>query len=206
MHLVSRHGNRSFALLGKTTPADVKWSLIAPRTYDHSKIARAPRTEHAVTLTLVGPGGSRVVETRTQWFLDAAWGFQGVRSAIEINDNKEHFRIALPGKYQAAKWIALASRDSTDASWVTAQGFNLASPADVVLESPPTVTATKLWNSGVEALSFYNPATNQTTTLLRRDGKQIRQLIGSPIGAVDVDSEKMLVVEHDGSARGVIIY
>jgi hypothetical protein len=112
--LLSSHGvktttgwqTRTFAVLGNDAPADAKWRALAPRTYDHSRIANAPALEHDVQLTLVGPGGTRIVTSRSRWFLDSAWRFGKPSIVVEVSTGDKQLTIALAGRHADAVWIA----------------------------------------------------------------------------------------------------
>jgi hypothetical protein len=188
-HVVSGHSGRTFVLLGSATADQgVKWTRVASTTsFDHTAIAPAPALGHAVTLTLVGPGGSRVVSSRSQWLLRPAVRFRGVRSALEVQGGSRDFRVALVGDQTGARWIELAYPEkqgmASDAAWLKAQ--NLPATSFFVSTMP-----------GYELITL-----NDQTTVVRKDGAFVTQATGSAMGGVTLNGTEYLVVQTDGAAR-----
>ena len=195
MHLLTSHGDQTFAVLHKASPENVTWKRVAPRSYDHTRIAAAPALDRAIRLTLVGPDGARIVESRAHWFLDAAWGFDGVRSAMAVETGKREFRVALVGDHQDAKWIPLSGgfHSPKQQRWLKEHGF--------------TATQYSVGFVGdVETFSIAPTADQPVRTVIRRDNALLGHALGRAIGAVSVAGLTYILVEHDGAVRAIDVY
>jgi hypothetical protein len=205
--LLSSHGvktatgweTRTFAVLGNAAPADAKWSALAPRTYDHSRIAKAPALEDDLQLTLVGPAGTRIVTSRSAWFLDSAWRFRKPSHVVEVSAGDKRLTVALAGRHADAAWIALddVAATRTDTDWVTAQG--------VTAGERPYVHVARLRGTDHETVSVQPTGQPHAITFLRTRGQQVRRLDGHVLGGISLRGERFALVERDGIVTPVSI-
>lgn len=191
--LVSTHwidgDARSFVVIDTRAPADARWRVLVPRSFDHTKIAPAPPLEAPVTLTLVGPRGTRVVHSRSRHFLDGSFQVRGPATVLEVDAGDTRATIALVGHHAGARWLAPAFREATDAdrSWVTAQGF----PAEYV-------RVATLPGTSYQIITVHG---RDGITLLRHGDRLVRQLQGQALGGIAVNGSRFVVVRRDRTAR-----
>ena len=178
-HALASDGNgselRTFALFGAATPpANVTWRRLDPMSFDTAQVAHAAPLANAVTLTLVGPSGTRVVSSSKHVFLSRALGRRSTESALDIGVVKD-FAIALEGVHPNATWTALDNRSpqqATTLAWVKAQGVD-ASWVDV----------NRVKGTAIETVSVWMEARAKTVTFLRQGDKNLGRFDGNPIGA-----------------------
>jgi len=196
----TRHGGwqtRMFVPLGGQAPANTIWRRLAPGTYDYARIANAPAFDQAMTMTLVGPSGTRVVSSKTRWFLDS-WDPSKSGSVLEVPvTREENFTVALAGSHDKAAWIALDSGAATrdDAAWVIAQGVT---PSD-----PAYVDVSNLHGTDYELVSVYPKGNLQPVTFVRDRGQSLSRLDGSVLGGLTLRGATYVLVERDGAVTPV---
>jgi hypothetical protein len=103
--------NRTFVVLEQSIDADdAAWQWLAPYTYDTTHILTMARLATPMEVTLVGPGGARVVKTDKQVALSRDWhiGHDQKRVALEVPvGQRDRFEIAIAGRVTDAKWHEL---------------------------------------------------------------------------------------------------
>jgi hypothetical protein len=102
-------GRRLFALGRREADHDVRWVPVAPGTFDPARVALLDAAAAPITLTLVGPRGTRVVRATRTVLLDT-WSLlrRDVRRAHELDvPADEQFAIAVIGQSPSARWIPL---------------------------------------------------------------------------------------------------
>jgi hypothetical protein len=170
-------GPRSFVLFGASEPtAKLAWRKLAPGTYDMTEIANDMLLANPVTLTLLGPSGTRVVSSSKHVFLSRSWNIKTTTSALDVG-NVEGFTIAIEGAHANATWIALEDTSYKKAkgrAWVTALGV---SPYHA-----GSIWVSRLKGTNVEAVSVYGKD-GKTITFLKHGDKNLGRFAGSPIGA-----------------------
>jgi hypothetical protein len=183
---------RTFAMLGEPVPAGVRWHMLAPRTYDSTQVADAAPLDAALTVTLVGPSGARVVSTTQRAFLAPAWGWKTPSAALEVDTGERdaRFSVALVGSHPNATWEALdhQSGSADDVDWVIAQG---------VTPAAGQVTVSHIPNTTSDVITVMQKDSGDMITFVRRDDKVRRQIQGAAVGTL-TDRSHYLLVERDG--------
>jgi hypothetical protein len=179
-HVVASDGKgselRTFALFGTATPpANIKWRRLDPMSFDTTSVAHATPLANAVTLTLLGPSGTRVVSSTKHVFLSRSSGLRKTASALDIGDVKD-FTIALEGVHPTATWTAVEDVSYTNArkmaAWVKAQGADASS-----------VYVSRVKGTPFETVSVWTEGSTKTVTFLKRGDDNLGRFDGSPIGA-----------------------
>ncbi|MEJ7598803.1 MAG: hypothetical protein WKG01_12925 [Kofleriaceae bacterium] len=80
---------RSFAVLGPTDGARLRWSMLAVRSYDGTRVAPVSGAMSPRELTLVGASGSRRVTATQRVALDRHATFQAPHLALELDDARD---------------------------------------------------------------------------------------------------------------------
>jgi hypothetical protein len=180
---------RSFVVLEQAIKpaAETLWSLLAPGTYDTTRIITLPQLATPLELTLVGPSGARVVKTDRQVGLSHSWqiGWEQQRVALEVPlEDREQFVVAIEGRATDAKWHAIDHRQApaTVTWWLTQRG----------IKNPEYVGLRKLAGTSFDIVEY---TTNGMTHFIVRDGD--RQVGGaadaSPLGAVTTKGRSFVV-------------
>jgi hypothetical protein len=189
--MVSSHGvhdgadgwsTRTFVQIGGEIPADTKLAMLAPGTYDGTRIADATDLDYDMTFTLVGPTTTRVVESRARVFLAPAW--QGAKGeALEVTSSALEPQIALAGRHTDAKWIALDWKTPTKHDTMTF-GEN--------------VSISQLHGTNTRIVTRYRDG--KSFSVLRPSTRIAQDVEGSPLGAFTVDGKQYLVTTANGRA------
>lgn len=197
--LASR-STRTFVLTGKidrARAARLAWQTLAPRSYDHARVALDVDLARPMEVTLIGPAGTKVVSSKRRAFLDQTFVQQGPSSALEIDVEPNKYRFAIKGRHERARWIALDDGIATttaDLAWVKKQGVT---PID-----PQYVYVGKLAGTQLETISVLAEGSGMVT-LVRSGHALYAQLEGSPRGAVEVAGQRYLVAVADGRVTSV---
>lgn len=104
-----RSTNRAFVVLERSIEPqrDKQWDLLAPGTFDTTRFLVLPRLASPMEVTLVGPSGTRLVQTDKQVALAGGWqiGFDQTRVALEVPvQANEQFAVAIAGRATDARW------------------------------------------------------------------------------------------------------
>lgn len=177
---------RSFVVLGTAKPtAKLDWHRVAPSSYDWAEIANDLQRTHAVTFTLLGPQGTRVVSTKQHVFLARTFDFAEATNALEI-DNARGFAIALEGVHPKATWRALEHETyrKANVAWVTALGVTPSGSVDV-----RRIPGTKF-----EAVSLYEKGSAKRVTFVKHGDENLGRYEGSPLGVFANDGIMQLVL------------
>lgn len=180
--------HRAFVALGGSAPTDTKWQLLAPMTYDSTKIAPGP-SGAPMTVTLVGAKGSRVITSaRYVWLRDSMY-MGGTTLALEFDSKAgEDFEVALRGTQADVKWRELPARSSSkvDADWMRARG--LGALGDEAVSTYKT--------GDLETLTIYDEKSHEILTLLRRNNIEISRHLGAPRGIVEVGGSRYIAMAY----------
>lgn len=190
---------RSFVLVGPTAAEGLVWRLLAPRSYDATKIADAAALEQPVALTLLGPTGARVVKSSRQVVLAQSWEFDGAMSALEVPAQRgARFEIAIEGAHADARWISLdaeATRPAA-ATWLAATG--------VKLRDPRRVSVRRIHGTDFETVSFYPEGSREMVTYLKQGDRNHGRFEGAPVGAIANRGARQLVLAR--GAESYVVY
>jgi hypothetical protein len=97
------HVVHQFAVLDDRAPEDASWRWLATNTYVATQIADAPALATPVTLTLIGPHGTRVVKTTQRVYLKQRVDRAG-SSAIDLGPTDDV--VAIEGTLSwDARWF-----------------------------------------------------------------------------------------------------
>jgi len=191
---------RTFALLGSTTPPPkLAWKLLAPMSYDATQIANDMMLANPITLTLVGPSGTRVVSSSKHVFLSRSWNFDATASALEV-DGGVGFAIAIEGKHDRAKWIELEDVTPAKAklrTWVTALGVT---PYDA-----DSIYVNRVKGTDLEIVSVYPSNGTKMITFLKQGDRNHGRFDGSPLGAFSNGGVTKLVLADGARATAVFL-
>ena len=187
-------GTRSFVVLGTATPpATVAWRRLAPSSYDSTQIANDMVLANSVTLTLLGPAGTRVVSSTQHVFLSHTFDFRGATNALDIG-NAHGFSIAIEGVHPNATWRALEKplyrKAASSSTWVTALGVTPASVNEIDVR--------RITGTPFEAVSLYAKDSTKLVTFLRHGDKNLGRFDGSPVGTFTNNGITQLVL-FDGA-------
>lgn len=192
---------RTFALIAETAPAKgLAWRQLSPMSYDMTSIADASPFAYPVTLTLVGPAGTRVVTSKKHVFLSRSWDFKGDTGAIEVSDHGD-FAIAIAGSYADVEWRALdestpsAKQKKALAAWVKTQG--------VTPWSADSLYTSRVGD--VETITLFPENGTKMITLVRRGTENLGRFDGSPLGAYKLFGTTKLVLVDGASVQSVAI-
>jgi hypothetical protein len=181
--------DRSFAVFGDTTPpAKLEWTLLVPMSYDSTQIANDMQRARTVTLTLLGPAGTRVVSSKKHVFLASTFDFEGKANALDIG-NARGFSIALEGVHPNATWSTLEHvmyRKTNLDTWVTALG---ASPSQA-----GSINLSRVKGTPFETVSLYVKDSPTMVTFLKHGDRNLGRYAGTPIGAFTNNGITQLVL------------
>lgn len=193
-HGLSSGATRTFVVLGEGAPEGATgWRPLAPGTFDPARIVHADASKQPMLVTMVGPSGTRTVTGKQRVYLARTFAFSDPRLALEIDAGRgaDGFEVALAGVHRDAAWIGLAApvRTTGDAAWIAAQGV-VAGPGHHYVQRV----------GAVEVLTVLG-ADGQPTTLLRHGNDSYGQYAGAPIGGLEIDGQRYLLVEHAGTLQ-----
>jgi hypothetical protein len=188
----------TFAFLSEAAPKDAQWRLAAPYSYDNTRVAEAaPLAKQK--LTLIGPSGTRVVETSHHVFVEPAWT-HSPHGALEIDGVVAEYTFALAGDWsKRVSWIGLDSVPKATAEddqllrnhFITI-GRSLVRVANVPGTHARVLTA----RPGGKSVTLVTGSTVEDT----------RRVDGWPVGAYTLFGTTFLVVDNDGIATTLPIY
>ncbi len=125
-----RHRSRAFVVLEQSIKSDGNnlWELLAPGSYDSTRIKALSRLATPMELTLVGPSGPRVVKTDKQFALTHLlyFAWNDARIGLEVPVKRgEHFTVAIAGRADDATWGEVEYHEGTAATtwWLGQQGI-----------------------------------------------------------------------------------
>jgi hypothetical protein len=199
-HYVGRGGHRAFVVLDEGAPDDIGWKLLAPGTYDGTKIANAPAFDAPIEVTVVGPSGRRVIRSERRVYLWQPWRGDGKpHAAIEIPlERGDDFTVALAGAYSADElaWHAIQMRDGADVRDATAW---LASRK---LTPGRNVAVGAVAGTDLEIVTFEPSVYDIGHFIVRRgDAAATRQHRGYPRGVLDVYDSRFAVLDDGSTVR-----
>ncbi|MBA3504042.1 MAG: hypothetical protein M4D80_41455 [Myxococcota bacterium] len=168
---------RSFAVFANAkAPAKLVWQQLVPMSYDLTQIANDMALANPVTLTLLGPSGTRVVSSKKHVFLARTFDFNEAANAIDIG-NASGFSIALEGAHPDATWSTLEHvgyRKTNLDTWVTALG---ASPSQ-----GGSIHLSRVKGTPFETVSLYVKDSVKMVTFLKHGDRNLGRFEGTPIG------------------------
>jgi hypothetical protein len=195
--LVSTHSlgdatTRSFVVVGDGAPANTRWRVVAPYTYDRVQLAPAPALDASITVTVLGWGETRVIEARRRHYLRHSWHLPGTHAVVEVEATKAPPRIALIGRHADARWLELGELyvASNDVRWAEQQGLE------------PSIRISRL-PGDAELDLVHGTIAGSETTLVRRRGAVVNRVDGQVLGGMTVEGVRYLVVKRGGSVRAL---
>ena len=190
---------RTFALLPwEAVPEGLTWDRLSWASFDATQIARARPLAKPLTLTLLGPAGTRVVTATQRVFLDRAWKHRAHVAAVQL-DVPQGFRIALRGAHANARWVALEDRVSTPAlsKWLAKHA--------AAHGKPDSVHVSRIAGTAIEVVSFYSVTERRLVTLLKEGEHSAGELDGMPLGAFAYNGGLHLVLPDGAATRQVFL-
>jgi hypothetical protein len=188
---------RTFAMLHQPIAnADkLRWTMLAPMSYDGTRIANAPKLAAPVTLTLVGDSGTQVVTATSQASIKDTWQVHTPTLALEVKAGREsQFQIAVAGSHTDLAWHAITEE------WMVADArTQLAKLAGL----DGGITVYRMGD--VQIVTGWKPYQNGSMTVLVRDGQVERRVMGTPLGGLDADGFSYVLVDNDGAVTPVMI-
>lgn len=171
------------------------WQPLAPGTYDYARMALAPDLAQPIDLTLIGPGGTKVVSSKRRAFLDRTFAELQPSSALEVEVERGKFAFAIAGRHARAKWISLDDRGTTaaDLAWVEKQG--------VTVIDPQYVQVAKLAGTHLVTISVLTK--DGMVTMVRSGHALYAQFAGTTRGAVEVDGQRFAVAMVDNAVTAI---
>jgi hypothetical protein len=182
---------RSFVLTDRRDVPTEGWSLLAARSYDPTQIAVAPAGS-SMTLTLLGAGAPTTVTTTRRVFLKNELDRHDPMGGFEISTGGKRFAIAVAGSHVDMAFAKLESVAWTadDATWFA---DNKIAWAEASVEHLDNLDAFTAYIDG------------EPQTVLRRDGQLLGQFAGLPVGRLDADGQRFMLVEHGGAVQSIYI-
>lgn len=200
-HHVTREGTdqrRAFILFGSGSPSDkATWTRLWPSSFDNTRIADAPDTTRPVTMTLIGPSGTRVVSSTDRTFIADSFRSRQQQVAMEIGiDRKAEFSVAVMGAQRDAKWLGTSDVTSTKQTlaWLKAQGVTTAN-----------ATVTKIQGTKLRVISAYQDGAPGMTSFVLDGTTTLTTAFGNPIGAIDLGAKRYVLLEQDGVITPVAV-
>jgi len=188
--MVSDHyGAGAFALTDHRDVPTAGWLQLAPNSYDATEIAPAPATP-ALTMTLLGTDGARVVQATKRVFVRNDWGRGQPMGAYAVDTGGKYFQIAVSGSHVNMTFERLAP-----AAWTADDARFLAA------NQLPWSTAAVERLGDVESLTA--SVDGEERTVVRRGDVLLGTFDGTVIGRLGADGMQYLLVAHDGDVRAV---
>jgi hypothetical protein len=193
-HFIPRgEGQRSFVVLGGASDDKRAWKQLAPMSYDGTQIARGFTLEHPMTFTIVGKDGTKIVTGRNQFFLSQTFQFREAASAIEVPWSDDR-AVVIEGE----KGLALDERDPTTAKtkqWVAQRGIPAVSGDYAYISR----------SNGVELVTAYDTSVDKYVTFLKRGDQELGRRDGRPLGVIELDGERRVVLGDGAWTSSVAI-
>lgn len=200
-HVLQTGQQRAFVLFDQPAPEHTAWTALAPRSYDGTQIALAAQWTAPVTLTLVGPRGTRLVTTTRYVYLARTFVRVASALAVEVDagDDLDAATIAIVGNHPTARYGALSSRTRTIRDEMTVRNFyvsgSAAAAAHVEQIAGTTIDAIGFQRSGPSAAG-------RRETVIRQGDTDVGVLVrGEAIGSVKIDGTVYLVLREPASTR-----
>jgi hypothetical protein len=120
----------SFVLFDELAPADAAWRQLAPRSFDTTQIADAPKLDRPLEFTLLGPWGQRVVTTNRRVYLKPELsGDRTAHVAVEIDAvDRNEVVAAIAGRPSHLVWRTLGKQPQHDieaVAWLADHGVRV---------------------------------------------------------------------------------
>lgn len=165
---------------------DATWNLLAPGTFDNTRLVKLPALAAPLQVTLVGPSGVRVVESDKQVALadafDLGWGEKRIAVEIPVAD-KDRFAVAIVGRAKDARWHDAGHREAPASArwWLGKRGT----------PTPDFIALRPLHGTGAEAIEFSQAGEPQF--VIRRGGAEVGNAQGSVLGAVTANGRTFVL-------------
>ena len=180
-----------FALLNQApdeyAPA---WRRLHPNSYDHTQIADTTPLATPMTITLVGPSGTKVVSSKERALIKSGFSRTKATVALAIDrSNDESFYVALAGNHPNAAWIGLGDQvrgSQADVDWVTAQGVT-----PYRGYGGPSVYIRKLQNTAYETITVSTKS--GSVTFIRSAGQQVLRFDGAIVGGLSLRGHTFVI-------------
>ena len=190
---------RTFVVLPwDVVPERLTWDQLSPQSFDSTQFARARPLAKPMTLTLLGPSGTRVVTESRRVYLDRSWKFLGKVGAIEV-DVKGRFRIALEGAHVKARWLALEPQAPTPelTAWLSKQA-----PAHREVDG---IQVRRIAGTTTDVVELYSRTEQRSVTLLKDGNRNAGELASMPIGAFANNGAIQLVLANGAATSQVYV-
>ncbi|MDX2091629.1 MAG: hypothetical protein SFX73_27460 [Kofleriaceae bacterium] len=178
LFLVAPHAGSTFVLLNQ--PVDEKahtWRRLERRSYDDTMVAPAPMLASPVEITLVGPGGTKIVSARKQVLVKEAF-LHGREPTVAMYVPAGEFRIAVLGAHAGYAWHELELVETAR-------------------------TGTKKRHAETELLTTFNETTRTYETQVKQRGWWAGSGAGIALGVITADGIRYAVLQ-DGAALTTI--
>jgi hypothetical protein len=193
---------RTFVLTGAIDQAQadqMSWQRLGVMSFDLARFATAPDLATPMDVTLIGPGGTKVVSSKRRGFLEGGFEERKPSSALEIEGLGAHrFTFALKGRHANAKWIAVGDNQaasSADLAWVKKHG--------VKPVSPEYVYVAKLAGTELELVSVLAENTGVVTLVRSGNHDLYTRFDGSSPGAFQLNGQRYVLASLDGAVTAV---
>lgn len=178
--LISTHSQptlRSFALMSPIEVGDSAWERLFPHSFDPTQITSLGELDTPMTLTLVGPTRTRVVQANRRVGLANADFRMGTRmSALEIpRSRKDDFVLAVRGEAPGAQFVMPEYR--MDGTVVLAEGLT----------------------------AVHRMVGDDRGFELQRGSRSLGTHVGTVFGILTVDGERYVVADRDGVATTIAL-
>jgi hypothetical protein len=182
-----RWKQRAFVVLEQAFDgSDATWNMLAPGTFDNTRLVQLPALAAPLEITLVGPSGVRFVKTDKQVALADAFtiGWREKRIAVEVPiSEKDQFSIAIVGRAKDARWHDADYREApaSAAWWLGKRGTT----------NPDFIGLRTLEGTDAEAVEFHQAGSSHF--VIRRGDLEVTRAQGSVIGAVTTNGRTFVL-------------
>lgn len=193
-----RWRTRWFVTLGTSTRDDgLTWRRLERETFDATQIADARELATPMTVTLVGPSGTRVVSSSKVVMVSTPLDRGRMRTALEVEVRGMDWEVAVRGDQAKAAWREIEHRRSTAATraWAKQRGLD-----------PEHVTRSRVRGMNVEVVSGFIPGSFTQRSIVRdlRSDQPIGPARGGELrGALELAGVRYAVFAERGAISTV---
>jgi hypothetical protein len=175
----AEHAPHTLVRIGGVVPDRVAWQRIDERSYDPAEFAPAPSLDTAMTVTLVGNAGRRVVSSARQRFVaHEISSSTPAATVLDVGDAGD-YELAIRGTHTDATFHPADSIDGVD---------RIALSGGIVIDAVETAVEDNL------------------RVTLHENGRDVGTFPGRVLGGLDTDGGHYIVIENNGAVRAVIIW
>jgi len=174
------HAEHALVRIGGVVPERVAWQPMDLMRYDATQVAPAPSLETAMTVTLVGNHGHRVVSSARQRFVsrDMHWLDAPATTVLDVGD-VPGYQLAIRGTHDDATFHPAENIAGVD---------RIALSGGIVIDAVETTVEDNL------------------RATLHENGRDVGTFPGRVLGGLDTDGGHYIVIENRGAVRAVIIW